>query len=519
MILWENKKDIFKKFLHCEISLRSAVFYAVISAFIFGIIYDYGSYLWVGGLVAMIPLFFIIDHVKKDSWWHLFLVGWSFGTIFIGTVLVWFWSTLPLNWIGINNNVFGIVIVFIVWSLLTVPLAIFIGLFAILFRRFRKGFVRAFIIAPIAWILFEYARTFGFYLFSLGPGSNFGPHFTMGFLGYLLANNTQLLALSVWGDVYILSLLVVLVNGVLYEVLTNAYPLRKKILVFSTIILILITLTTTPVISFIQGSQKPIQKMYVAVLHTSTNPYIAISQSIFNARIATLKNLVIQSSINGKTPDIVILPEDSRFLITLIQQGNIHSFFNKVFHGREVLIIGSSRVTSRKGKVHQRMFAYNTKTESIQTEEKMFLLPYGEYMPYFYTALLNLLGRSNIVAALSRNRSYSIGSSANPIRFENILVGSLFCSDVITPVFYHELTVKGANILVNIASESWFHHSRILNRQIINIAEVRAAANNRYYVQASDSSPSFIINNKGGIEAKSKSKGNSLLYKEVSLYR
>lgn len=494
-----------------------AVIYAVLSAVTLGVAYDYSQYLWWLTLVALVPFFLAIDNVKT-SLTNVFLIGLVFGSVFLGIVFVWFWSTLPLDWVGINNKLFSEFVIGVIWVFFSISPALFIGAFAVSFRLFKKNLVRVFFLAPIAWVLFEYARTFGFYLFSLGPGSNFGPHFTIGFLGYALANNSHLIRLSALGDVYTLSAFVVIINGIFYYIYTSSFSLSKKTLFMFLTVSVVALLSFFPVASVIYSKQKAGQELSVASLHTSFSSSLSISREEFDSRISTISNLFKQIQKSDRSPDIVILPEDSRFIINLIRLGTLKSFFNGIFGNHEVLIIGSSRVGSSDGKTRQKMFAYNTKTGSVQTVEKMFLLPYGEYMPYIYTDMFKLLGRNDIVSALNQNRSYSIGNGVRTIKFKNILIGGLFCSDVITPVFYKELTSKGANVFINIASESWFHKSKILNQQMMNIASVRAAANNRYFIQAGNGSPSFIINNKGVMVSESKWDGNSVVYGRVSTY-
>lgn len=498
-------------------NFRVATFYAFLSALALGIVYDYALFLWPLGFVALIPFFFVVDRFS-GSLKQTFLVGWIFGATFIGTALVWFWATLPLDWLGIEGAFWGVLTVFYVWGLLSAMLALFIAGFAVLFKVFPQSMLRALVFAPLVWVLCEYLRTFGFFVLEFGPGSDFGPHFTMGSLGYLLSNNSHFLALSSLGGVYILSATVVLINGVVYELLVSTRPFWGRVWRVALVGVVLGIFSLAPIALPAYGNEQDAKKtLSIAVLHTSFDPHLTISDEEFSRRFETLKDMLSQIPKNESGIDIVVLPEDSRFIKTLIARNEAKIFFEAIFGDREILVIDSSRVEDAQGNVVQQLFALNTKTGVIQTAEKKFLLPHGEYLPYLTQVAFTLVGKNDLVAALNKNRSYRSGKDVEALEFKDLSIGALFCSDVLTPVFYNKLADEGVDVFINLASQSWFHGSRIINNQIQNIAAVRAAENNLPFIQASNGSPSFILDERGEVEAESGWEGSSIIYKTLYL--
>lgn len=491
-----------------------AVLY-VAGALALGFAFNYSEFLWLVGFIALVPLFFAIDRYGS-SLMRVFLLGWGFGAVFLGVVLFWFWNTLPLDWFGITDITFSIFTVFISWSFVTATLSSFIGLFALLFRALKGGAVRNLLLAPSLWVLSEFLRTFGFSILTAGPGSISGPHFSVGFLGYLLANNSIILSLSTFGGVYTLSGFVVLVNILLYQLATDRSVSIKRVACVSMGILATIALYALPHYLHVEGST-PAQEISVAVLHTAFEPSLAMSQNESKRRFSILKGLIERIPADDMEPDIIVLPEDSRFLFTLFASGKAKEFFDGLFGDREVLIIDSSRVRDASGTVRSRMFYFNTKTGQVATADKLFLVPQGEYIPYLYDLIASVVGRSDAVEAFSKNRSYQRGEEVRPVSFKDISVGGLFCSDVLSPVFYEDLVGQGADVLVNVASQSLFHGSRILYGQVQNIAKVRAAEHHRYFIQASNGSPSFILDSRGSIVAESSRETPSVLYGKVPI--
>ena len=160
--------------------------------------------------IALIPLLFFVEH--ENSKRKIFLAGFITGFIFLGMVISWYFETLPLSWVGIENNLLGFPLVFLIWILSTFTLAFFLGLFSLSYSFLKRRDWLNFLLIPSLWIIFEYLRAWGFSILWWGKESLLGPHYTLGNLGYLLSSNQNIVALASFGGIYFLSWILVFFN-------------------------------------------------------------------------------------------------------------------------------------------------------------------------------------------------------------------------------------------------------------------------------------------------------------------
>ncbi len=148
------------------------------------------------------------------------------------------------------------------------------------------------------------------------------------------------------------------------------------------------------------------------------------------------------------------------------------------------------------------MFFFNLQNHTVETTDKQFFVPVGEYLPYAYRFFLTGLGQQEIISKLESNRSYARGAEKSFGTPKDIVIGGLFCSEALSPSFTNQLTRDGANIVVNVSSAAWFHESKILHNQEINVAKVRAVETNRYFLRSANFSPAFALDNHGRLLGK-----------------
>ena len=490
------------------------VLLAALYGLVLGLIFNYADMLWLLGFVALVPFLFII-YKNELNLKRALLLGWSFGFAYFGTVLVWAWHTLPLDWLGIESTIFALFSVAIFWGSVSLLFGLFIGLWAAGLQVAKKKLsspVSLLIVAPLLWVLLEFAGTFGFSILTYGDGVLIGPHFSAGFVGYMLAANGPVLQLAKFGGVYLLSFVVVFVNCFAYWTILHA-KMRKHRLIIAGIVVVLVV--TPLALSQMTTSTTEGEPLSVALVHTHFPPAFSRSPEDVDERMRTYIGMLESITRSSREPDIVIFPEDARLISTLLASNRVDEFIGQRFEDQEVLVIDSARVEISPDESRSRMFYYNTKTKEISNTDKLFLAPQGEYIPFLYSAISRLVGQGKIITALTESRSYTAGDGVLTVPIHDTAIGGLFCSDVFSPVFYGNVTRSGAEVLLNVASQSWFHNSNTLYTQVRRVAQVRAVENNRYFVQASNFSPSFVISNTGEVLYESAWEGNELSYQEV----
>ena len=151
------------------------------------------------------------------------------------------------------------------------------------------------------------------------------------------------------------------------------------------------------------------------------------------------------------------------------------------------------------GTRRSRLEIYDLKKETRDFQDKQFLIPFGEYMPIYTRAFMTAVGRGEEYAGVIPRLDRRPGYNTRPLAAGSALVGVLFCNEVTSPTLYRSLAEEGAGVFINIASHGWFHGSYIVAQQMRSVAIVRAVESRRWYVQASDVAPSFVLDPYGRV--------------------
>src|SRR5262249_36584143 len=130
--------------------------------------------------------------------------------------------------------------------------------------------------------------------------------------------------------------------------------------------------------------------------------------------------------------------------------------------------------------------------ETISVKRR--LVPFGEYFPGGPLAQLlpdqlkNLLtgGHQGFVAARSALLLGSIWGK----------IGASICVEVIYPRLIADEVRQGASLLVNVSNLAWFHGAS-LNKQVLAAAVMRAVENGRYFVLATNTGVSAVVDPAG----------------------
>ncbi|MDP1707112.1 MAG: apolipoprotein N-acyltransferase [bacterium] len=450
---------------------------------------------------ALIPLFKLIGEFRhEENQKKLFLLTFLAGFIFFGITSIWAFSLLPLTWAGIESKMVSFALVFYIWVVSNAVAALAPAFFAYSFSYLRRhahlarGNTFNLLLAPALWIIFEYLRAFAISLLWAGPGSLIGAHWTIGFLGYALVKVPPLLSLAGLGGVYLLSFVVVYLNYILYQLFSKSLGWRQA-LALASIPFVIGTLALV-----LNRPSEIEQKFKLAIITTQEPSFLHITQKEMLASLEKFKTLLWEAKDNYD-PDIIILPEDAR-LLRKMEIAKEQNYLTKNFGDRERLIIESSRVTEPTGEVKSKFFFINTKDGTVAISEKFFLVPNGEYLPYITQVIASIMNDESL-AKFKEERNYHRGTVARVASFRGVKIGALFCSEIITNILYQKLTNQGANILINAASQSLFHGSYLLYNQTVNMGQVRAVENNRYFIQASNFVPSYVVSNTGRVVARS----------------
>lgn len=462
----------------------------VASGILFALSFLYSDIFWWFSLIALIPLLFFFGNVRTP--YGAFIGAWFAGSFLFGGSFLWYWNSLPLDWLGVPTVWKGILYVGISWWITTLVLSLVIGFWGSIawyFLRTRSFLENVFFI-PLAWAVLEYVRAWLYSLLTYGVGVAFGPHFTIGFLGYLLANHPLLLQFASLGKVYLLGFIVVFFNLVFFGIAAHArLAFVRKFAVMAALMAIVVGTSFVPVPEKTSGGNE----ITVVALHTNFPLLLSVSRKVQQIRDGTYRELMLRAAREASSPDVILLPEDTRFFKNLLLRQEADAFVQETFGALRPLIVDSGNVIGSGDKTHSRLLYYDTAAGTFSTRDKVFLAPQGEYIPDLFSFIVGLFGDST--KEIEKHRTYYPGTNENAVGGNRrIIIGGLFCSEMFSEVLYGALKNEKANMLVNAASHSWFHGSRFFYREFLAAAKVRAVENRLPLVVAANVSPAFAVN-------------------------
>jgi len=328
-----------------------------------------------------------------------------------------------------------------------------------------------------------------------------------------------LLSLAGIGGIYLLGFVVVLLNIYIYRIFSNKkHPSKEKSR--QTILLLAVLFIISSFFYLYQNKDHYEKKINIAVITTSLPSMFLENGDIFLNHIASIKNILaeikIGDEVNGTKTDIIVLPEDTRFTANL--NSTEKKFLQEKILEDETLLIDSGLVIEDKKDIKSAL-VYSSNEKGDAYYNKTFLAPYGEYLPYIAMTTARLFGQKQLVDDFNASRGYVNGNnlSSAVVQFNDVGIGTLFCSEIVPNKLYRTLTKNGASVLINVASHAVFNGSKNIYKQTLKMAKVHAVSNNRYFIQSTNFAPSFVLNNKGEVISKASSSKYGIIYSDTAI--
>jgi apolipoprotein N-acyltransferase len=465
--------------------------------------------MWPFALVGMTPILWVALR-EETSPRRAFLHGFLFGFVLYACALYGiFWSVVPLDWAGIGKGVIAqYVFSGAAWAMTAATLALATGAWAWIVRSLRANRWTDIALAPSAWVLAEFIGAFLFSLENYGKGDLIGAHFSLGFLGNLLADDFALRQAAWLGGVYLLSAIIVAANVCILRFCRGARLERRIVAILALAAMIAwgvgdmfvsrIALPTSPAI-------------LVGAIHSHMKPALSVSDEIVTGYLAEQTDLLRSAALRGA--DIVVFPEGADALDHTIP---FPAPWFPDLKSDAPVVIDSSAVAAPDGNTFSEMRYYDSETGMSAYTYKRFLLPVGEYMPLAERILADALGDGKAIDRIAAARDYESGPDIKVPVVRGIPIFALFCDEIFSPELYREATREGASILFAAAAEDWFHDSGIVYAQVVRAGRIRAVENHRFLVEAANESPSFALDWYGRTIGASGWATGSVLYANVT---
>ena len=400
--------------------------------------------IWPLAYIAFVPLLFVIRGLEKIE---AFYFSYIFGFVFF--VITMFW----LRHVSIPGGVFLIAV-----------LSVFFGLFGSLFAGMSAGeAMLSILILPAYWVGLEYIR------------SNLFTGFGWALLGYSQYKNLHMIQISDMTGAYGVSFIVIMVNILIYTLLSGAYRKGVCYLIVS-ISIVAAALWYGHGILLEKVDEK--QRLRVSVIQGNIPQdmkWEARERDVILERYSTLTR---KAALDG--PELIVWPETS--LPGFIEEEDLLEKAKALAReaGADLLIGAPSFTEFPEERLYNSAFLISKEGDIKGQYDKVHPVPFGEYVPF--NQYLGFIRKfvDKPIGDFAKGTRYTVFSLDNGAQF-----GVLICFEDIFSNLVRVFAAKRADFMVNMTNDAWFmktsapyqHAQSSVFRAVENRVPVIRAAN------------------------------------------
>ncbi len=442
--------------------------------------------------IALVPWFIIISSGYKVG-----LFSYLVGFLFFVFNLSWLWFVTGFGeillgfFLALYFYIFGIVLHY-------------------LYRRLKFPLV---LVAPFVWVAFEYLRSFPYFGF---------PWFFIGHSQYL---NLPLIQFTDITGVYGISFLIVVFNAAIAD-LTEQFFIKKfynseidsvttpkkKSKVFWTTTIIIPCLLMSLVLFYgyfdLKGNIASPNGPNICVVQGNVPQGVKITADKEEQKEILLKYTDLSLRTARMKVDMIVWPEtmvpgvlniDPNLLnreIDILSKESVRKITDTTSAN---LILGGTAIDVREASAlyFNTAFFYNRRGDFVDRYDKIYLVPFGEFIPFekWLSFFSHLVPYSVSLSKGKRRTMFELDSRKDD---NNYKFGIVICyEDTVAPLVRH-FRKDGADFMVNITNDAWFHDSSELDQHLAVMA-FRAVENRISIVRAANNGISSFIAPNGEI--------------------
>ncbi|MBC2715627.1 MAG: apolipoprotein N-acyltransferase [Desulfobacteraceae bacterium] len=428
---------------------------------------------WPLAWIGLLPFFFALSGTSAIQ---AFLIGWLFGSVHIAGVSYWLFNAFYFY----SNAGLSVTIIFliVIWGFVGLYFAGFAVIAAKIIQKNTGPVVKLIMIAGL-WVAVELIR-----VHFLGGC----PWALAGYSQYSWLNIIQIADVT---GVYGVSFLILITNYAFFEMIQNISNFNRA---FKTLWLPLCLIG----VSLVYGSFRISYFSPANLKQSSNSEMIATIQGSVeqNARWKMDNREAIEALYMNMTAEalknrakLVIWPET---VIPYYLQDSIPVKLQKMLKKSNAsLITGGPRYALEKEKFSYYNTAFYVTSQGIEKmQDKIHLLPFGEYFPLGFIDVLKL--------RYAGPREYVPGNTFSIFDTPVGRVGTLICWEVIFSDLARQFVKHGADIIVNISNDSWFGRSSA-HYQHFSMSVFRAVECRRPLVRSANTGISGFVDLTGNI--------------------
>lgn len=420
--------------------------------------------------------------------WGLFgfLVNFITGSVYYVTLP---FNTLPLAGYFSIAEFLLVTFVVLVFSLVVGILYSLIG--AINIKIKNKSYLAKLFCITFSVIIIEILRAYALTIVFWGSGSIFGAHMSSWTFGEILAL-TPFASFAYFGGTFALSGMFIFILGLC------VYPIKflTKIIIFITLVIFAIGIRVYP------QNKIDTAPITIAVVQTSF-PSLVYGQSVskvFKYRTDKIDPLVRE--LASTSPDIIVLPEDSRFITsrTTEEKEELRNLFpNTLFVDGTTRIIGGDRKNAT--------LFFDSKTNETVLRDKGFLFPSGEYIPYIIKPIVRIFVGDEVLKKYESLSKYVPGVLPSSTQTRHGKVGTLICSELSSFSSVNSLRKSDPEIVFVQSSLTRGHNNPRLIMQHIFSVKILANTIRKPIISVANNGPVLVVD----------ARGKTIFFKDIGL--
>lgn len=436
--------------------------------------FDYYLLAW----VAFVPL--MVSLWTKDTG-QAFSNGYIFGlTYFFGTL---YWIYHSINHFGGIPFLASLCIVL----LLCLYLSIYPAVFSLVFvQMIKKTKLPALLIAPVLWVVLEYARSYALTGF---------PWSSIGYSQYKFLHIIQIADIT---GIYGISFLVLMMNGAIADVLLLKKRVQRMPLFpisFTIVGLSVVFIIISASIGYGHwrlGQQRSGNLIKASVIQGNIEQDKKWEPAFQNEVLETYFTLSKEAA--ATSPQLIIWPETAVPFMFDYDRSNTEKLLGFERGLGTDLLFGSVRVQEQgRGKtlLTNSAVLLDREGKNIYEYDKIHLVPFGEYVPL--RSVLFFIDK--LVAGIG---DYVPGEEYTRAETEFGSFGTMICYEIIFPGLVRKFFTNGGDFIVTITNDAWFGKTAG-PYQHFSMAVFRAIENRKPVVRAANTGISGFIDSSGRV--------------------
>ena len=435
--------------------------------------------------IALVPWFIIIS-----TGYRVGLFSYLIGSLFFVFNLSWLWFVTGIGWL-----------------LLGFFLALYFFAFGIVLHYLRRRLRLLYVfVAPFVWVTFEYLRAFPYFGF---------PWFFAGHSQYL---NLPLIQITDITGVYGISFLIVVFNAAVADLIEQSLLKRNYISGINPVVpsdkkgkRLWLTITIPCLLLFLvlvygyldlRGHRVLQDGPDVCVVQGNVPQGVKIEANDEQREKILKKYTNLSLEAVGEEADLIVWPEtmvpgilniDPEILNRKIDRLSKESVRRLTDATSANLMLGGTAIDVKDASAlyFNTAFYFDRKGRFVDRYDKICLVPFGEFIPFedWFPFFSHIVPYDVSLSAGVKRTIFELDSKRDD---KNYKFGVIICYEDTVASLVREFRKDGADFLVNITNDAWFHDSSELDQHLA-VMVFRAVENRICITRAANSGISSFV--------------------------